>query len=204
MSASTAIAMAKDASVPRSRVRDGDTSIDRRGRRRDVPAILSYGFRPFFFLGALYAALAVPLWLLSYFGGFEPAGAMTGVQWHAHEMIFGYLAAVMAGFILTAVPNWTGRLPLSGAPLAVLVALWFAGRAAVFLDHEPVSATLLDLLFPVALAAAVWREILAGRNFQNAPIAALLSLFMLANLVDHLAARFALLDGCGIRLALSV
>ena len=193
-----------DASVPRSRVRSGDTSIDRRGRRRDVPAFLSYGFRPFFFLGALYAALAVPVWLVSYFGGFGPAGALTGVQWHAHEMIFGYLGAVMAGFILTAVPNWTGRLPLSGAPLVVLVALWLAGRIALFVDAEPISATVLDLAFPVLLAAAVWREILAGRNFQNAPIAALLSLFALANLVDHLAVRWVLLDGCGVRLALAV
>jgi len=106
-----------DRSVPRSRVEAGDTSIDRRGRVRSAPAILSYGLRPFFLGAAIYAAAAVPLWLWMHLSGAAPAGPFAGSAWHAHEMIFGYLAAVMAGFILTAVPNWTGRLPLSGAPL---------------------------------------------------------------------------------------
>ena len=119
-------------------------------------------------------------------------------------MIFGYLAAVMAGFILTAVPNWTGRLPLSGAPLAGLVGLWAIGRVAVLLDPEPLSAALLDLAFPVVLVAAVWREIVAGRGLKNAPVALLLSLFTLANLADHIGAQVPVLDGLGIRLALGV
>jgi uncharacterized protein involved in response to NO len=118
-------------------------------------------------------------------------------------MLFGYLGAVMAGFILTAVPNWTGRLPLSGAPLAALAGLWVAGRAAMFADPDPISAALLDLAFPVALALSVWREIMAGRNFRNIPIALLLSLFAVGNLVDHLAQSFPALDGYGIRVALA-
>mgnify|MGYP000722283910 CR=1 FL=1 len=119
-----------DRSVPRVRVEAGDTSIDRRGRLRTAPAILSYGFRPFFLGASIYAAAAVPLWLWMHLWGAAPAGPFAGPAWHAHEMIFGYLAAVMAGFVLTAVPNWTGRLPLSGAPLGVLFALCLAGRIA--------------------------------------------------------------------------
>ncbi len=194
----------RDRSVPRARVNAGDRSIDRRGRVRNAPAFLSYAFRPFFLLGSIYAALAVPLWLLVYFGYASLSGSFAGLAWHAHEMIFGYLGAVIAGFILTAVPNWTGRLPLSGAPLAVLVALWLLGRVALFFDPEPLSAAILDLAFPVVLAASIWREIVAGRNVRNAPIAVLLSLFALANLVDHAATQFAALDGVGIRLALGV
>jgi uncharacterized protein involved in response to NO len=194
----------RDRSVPRSRVNAGDRSIDRRGRARNAPPFLSYGFRPFFLLGAVYAAVAVPLWLWTYSGGWGPVGPFAGLTWHAHEMIFGYLGAVMAGFVLTAVPNWTGGLPLSGAPLAALVGLWIVGRLAMFVDAEPISAALLDLAMPVALAAAVWREIVAGRNFRNAPIALLLTLFAFANLLDHAAGFFAVLDGIGIRLALAV
>ncbi|MGH6922817.1 MAG: NnrS family protein [Propylenella sp.] len=193
-----------DRSVPRSRVNAGDVEIDRRGRSRRAPAFLSYGFRPFFLLGAIYASLAVPLWLWTYFGGAAPLGPSGGVAWHAHEMLFGYLGAVMAGFILTAVPNWTGRLPLSGAPLAGLVTLWLIGRVAMFLHPEPLSTAALDLAFPLALAAAVWREIVAGRNLRNAPVALLLTLFAFANLLDHAGGFSASLEGYGIRLGLGV
>ena len=120
----------RDRSVLRIRRKAGDTSRDGRGRVAAMPPILQYGFRPFFFSAALYAAFAVPFWVWTYVGGPAPEGAFTGVAWHAHEMIFGYLGAVLAGFILTAVPNWTGRLPLSGWPLAGLVGLWLAGRLA--------------------------------------------------------------------------
>ena len=153
-----------DRSVPRSRVRRGDTSIDRRGRRRAAPAILSYGFRPFFLGASVYAAAAIPLWLWMLRSGIGPAGPFTGVDWHAHEMIFGYLGAVMAGFILTAVPNWTG--PAATERRASRVALrlvdrrprrlfdrWLARRGAV---PRPG--------LPCGLSAAVWREVLVGRT----------------------------------------
>ena len=74
-------------------------------------------------------------------------------------MIFGYLAAVMAGFVLTAVPNWTGRLPLSGWPLGVLFLLWAGGRIACSTVSDPIAALVLDMLFLAALSAAVWREV---------------------------------------------
>jgi uncharacterized protein involved in response to NO len=95
-------------------------------------------------------------------------------------------------------------LPLSGARLAVLVALWLAGRLAMSFDPEPVSAAILDLVFPVALAAAIWREILAGRNFRNGPIALLFTLFAVASLLDHAGGFLPALQGYGTRLALGV
>ena len=196
--------VAGDRSVPRARVASGDRSIDRRGRSLSAPAILSYGFRPFFLGASLYAAASVPLWLWMYLSGTTPGGPFAGTAWHAHEMIFGYLAAVMAGFVLTAVPNWTGRLPLSGAPLGVLFALWLAGRLAVSIDIDPMAALLIDLAFPLTLCAAVWREVAAGRNWRNAPVAVLLTLFAAANLLHHLEAMEIAAGGIAVRLALSV
>ncbi len=194
----------EDRSVPRIRVGRGDDSIDRRGRVRNTPAILSYGFRPFFLGASIYAAAAVPLWLWMLASGTLPAGPFVGSAWHAHEMIFGYLGAVMAGFILTAVPNWTGRLPLSGRPLALLFALWVAGRVACFAVSSPIPALVLDLAFPIALSVAVWREVLAGKNWRNAPIALLITLFGAASFLHHIEALRPETDGAALRLALGV
>ena len=94
------------------------------------PSVLTYGFRPFFLLSAVWAALAVPIWVASFTLGDGTIGGTDGRLWHTHEMLFGYGAGVIAGFLLTAVPNSTGRLPVSGWPLAGLVGLWLAGRAA--------------------------------------------------------------------------
>src|SRR6478752_7017591 len=95
------------------------------------PTLLSYGFRPFFFFGACYAALAIAVWLPLFEGEIALATLFASRDWHVHEMIFGYVAAVLTGFLLTAIPNWTGRLPLQGMPLLVLILVWIAGRFAV-------------------------------------------------------------------------
>src|SRR5476651_1408825 len=95
------------------------------------PAILSYGFRPFFLAGALYACVGILIWLPLFFGDLQIPTSFSPVDWHVHEMLYGYLPAVMTGFLLTAIPNWTGRLPLQGAPLLILVTTWAAGRVAV-------------------------------------------------------------------------
>jgi uncharacterized protein involved in response to NO len=192
-----------DRSVLRRLRQNGDTSRNGRGRRSSGPAILHYGFRPFFLFAALYAGLAVPLWLAVYAWGIPLSGCFAGSAWHAHEMIFGYVGAVVAGFILTAIPNWTGRLPLSGMPLAGLVALWAVGRFASALIPWPLPAMVLDLAFPAALTLAVWREVTAGRNWRNAPVAAMLSLFGLANLLHHAEGFGIISEGFGIRLALA-
>ncbi|MFC5035465.1 NnrS family protein [Tianweitania sediminis] len=166
--------------------------------------VWSYGFRPFFLLGALYAALIVPFWVWAHASGYVLHGPFSGSVWHAHEMLFGFLSAVIAGFVLTAVPNWTGRLPLSGTRLAVLVLLWLIGRIACATVAAPWVALPLDMLFPVSLALAIWREVLVGRNLRNIPVAALLSFFALAGALHHLEANGIFEPGLPVRLALGV
>lgn len=176
---------------------------DGRGRVSSMPPILHYGFRPFFFLAALYAGLALPAWSWMHLTGVAPPGAFPGYEWHAHEMLFGYLGAVVAGFILTAIPNWTGRLPLSGWPLSGLVALWIVGRLACALITQPWLTAALDLAFPAVLAGAVWREVIVGRNWKNGPVALMISLFGIADALHHGANVGFVQDGLGIRLALA-
>ena len=97
-------------------------------------AFFSYGFRPFFLLGASYGIFNLLIWGGFYAGHITPPLFMIDpVSWHAHEMIFGYLGAVLTGFLLTAVPNWTGRLPINGLGLFGLVFIWLAGRASFWL-----------------------------------------------------------------------
>ena len=152
-------------------------------------ALFSAGFRPFFLLAALWSAIAIPLWLAAYAHGYQPS-AMPAVFWHAHEMIYGYAVASVAGFLLTAIPNWTGRLPLSGGRLAGLAALWLAGRIALLFSADIGAATamVVDLSFTAVLGAAVARELVAGSNFRNLPMVAALALLFAGNLLVHLQA----------------
>lgn len=162
------------------------------------PALFSYGFRPFFFLGAAWSALVVPLWLFSYFHG--GSAALTR-DWHIHEMIFGFLGAVIAGFLTTAVPNWTGRMPVIGLPLGGLVSLWILGRIAMlFQGALGTAAGVIDSLFLLTFAALIWREVLVGRNWRNLPVCGLITLFALANVAFHLPIGAAV--DLGVRLAL--
>jgi uncharacterized protein involved in response to NO len=153
-------------------------------------AFLSYGFRPFFFLGACYAALAVALWLPIYEGEFTLPTAFAPRDWHVHEMLFGYVAAVVTGFLLTAVPNWTGRLPLQGVPLLTLVLAWLAGRIAVSLAAKTgwVVSGIVDCAFLILVVGAVAREIVAGRNWRNLKVLIPVSAFALANIGFHVEA----------------
>jgi uncharacterized protein involved in response to NO len=196
------VASPADRSVLRALRKAGHVSRDGRGRLSSMPPILQYGFRPFFFLAALYAGAAIPAWLWMYFSGHGFPGPFPGLHWHAHEMLFGYLGAVLAGFVLTAIPNWTGRLPLSGWPLAGLVSLWLAGRMACALAASPAAAFAVDISFPAMLGFAVWREVVAGRNWKNAPVAVMITLFGLANALDHAANLGLAPHGLGVRLAL--
>jgi uncharacterized protein involved in response to NO len=149
--------------------------------------LLTAGFRPFFLLSALWSALAVPLWLISFAGEGALPSVLPPLVWHVHEMVFGFGAATVAGFLLTAIPDWTGRHPLRGGPLASLVLLWIAGRAGVFMSAwtGAAGAAFLDLAFPVAFLGLVAREIAAGRNWRNLPIVAALALLLLGNLLVH-------------------
>jgi uncharacterized protein involved in response to NO len=159
-----------------------------RYRPHTGPAVLSAGFRPFFLLAALWAALAVPLWLLAFAGEGEIPTALPAAVWHVHEMVFGYGAATVAGFLLTAIPNWTGRMPLQGGPLAFLALLWIAGRIAELLSAVigVVPAAAVDLAFPLVFLGVISREILVGRNWRNLPMLGALTLLLLGNLLVHL------------------
>lgn len=157
------------------------------------PAILSYGFRPFFLFGAIYAGAAVPFWLAMLSGPVELPIGFAPRDWHVHEMLFGYVPAVVAGFLLTAVPNWTGRFPIHGKPLAVLFSTWVAGRIAVCSSAWIgwIATASIDAAFLLLLAAAAAREIVAGRKWNNLKVVAIVCLFASANIAFHLEARFA-------------
>jgi uncharacterized protein involved in response to NO len=159
-----------------------------RYRSRSGPVMLSAGFRPFFLLSAIWAALGIPLWLAVFAGEAQIMTALPLTIWHVHEMVFGFGAATVAGFLLTAIPNWTGRLPLQGGPLGLLVLLWAAGRLAILLSGKigVTTAAALDLSFPVVFLAVVARELIAGRNWRNLPILLALFLLLLGNVLVHL------------------
>ncbi len=171
------------------------------------PAVLSYGYRPFFLLAALWAALVMALWILAISGVIAWTAAFDPVAWHAHSLLFGYSTAVIAGFLMTAVPNWTGRFPIVGWPLAALVGFWIAGRLVVTLGGAlpPVLVAVVDLAFPVALAFAIGREIIAGKNWRNLKVLGLLGLLILADILFHIEAAQGgyAAAGFGARLALA-
>jgi len=152
--------------------------------------LLSYGFRPFFLAAGLFAPVAMILWLGALIAGWDIGGASYGpANWHAHEMLFGYTTAALSGFLLTTIPNWTGRLPVSGPRLLAIVLLWLAGRVAMAVPDllgQGVSAVIDGLFLPVILFIAV-REIVAGRNWRNLKIAAGLGGLSAINIAAHVA-----------------
>ena len=153
------------------------------------PAVLSFGFRPFFLLGALWAALSMLLWIAMLAGAPALPSAFDPLEWHVHALLYGYLPAVAAGFLLTAVPNWTGRLPVVGAPLGLLAAAWLVGRAAVMVSAAaPLPAALADLAFLGLLIGVLGREIAAGRNWRNLKVLLAAGLLLAGNAVFHVEA----------------
>ena len=158
----------------------------RRSRMESAPAFLRGGFRPFFFLGATWAVVVVSLWVLVMAGTISLPSAFDPLAWHRHEMLFGYLGAVIAGFLLTAIPNWTGRLPIAGGALAALASLWLAARIAMLFSASTGAAlaALLDVGFLVTLALLCGREVLLARN-RNLPVVGAVLLLALAAGIDH-------------------
>lgn len=156
-------------------------------QERQTDGFLSWGFRPFFLSAALWALLGMALWvpmlqgLLSLPSDFDP------VSWHAHEALFGYLGAVLAGFLLTAVPGWTDRRPLAGWPLLGLLALWILGRVAVATSEymAPWAVAAIDVSFLIVLGGHVLREIVIGRNWRNLVVIALIGVFVAGNALFH-------------------
>ncbi len=157
--------------------------LGRRRLPRTGPAILHLGFRPFFLLAGAWAVIAMAVWLAVLAGLIDLPSRLDPVAWHAHEMIFGYGVAAVAGFLLTAIPNWTGRLPVRGWPLACLAGLWMLGRIAVLFSDglaAPLVAA-LDLAFPAVLLVVIGREIVAGRNRRNLLMVGLVALLVIGN-----------------------
>ncbi len=151
-----------------------------------MTAIFERGFRPFFLLAAIQAALFVPLWIAVMDGWIAAPAWLGPAIWHAHEMLFGFCAAAMAGFLLTAVPVWTDTLPITGRPLALLAALWLAGRVAMLVaDRAPLATAVIDFAFLPALAAAVAPAILHARSRRNFGFPLVLLALACANAFVH-------------------
>ena len=178
----------------------------RRARMAASPAILRGGFRPFFLLGATWAVIALVLWMLSFSGGLALPSAFDPLMWHRHEMLFGFVGAVVAGFLLTAIPNWTGRLPIAGWPLAGLVGLWAAGRILVLCSAWTgiATAATVDVGFYFVLAGLAAREVMATKN-RSLPVVAMVFLIGLADVADHAGAAGLLPDReIGMRAGISI
>jgi uncharacterized protein involved in response to NO len=168
--------------------------------------LLANGFRPFFLFGSIYAGLAILVWLPVFYGEITLTSALAPRDWHVHEMLYGYLPAVITGFLFTAIPNWTGRLPIQGTPLLVLVMVWIAGRVGVTFSAETgwLVAMLVDASFLLLVAAAAAREILAGRNWRNLNVVMLVLLLLTGNIAFHLEAHFHGAADTGIRIGIGV
>lgn len=176
------------------------------GQVADHPA-LSYGFRPFFALAGLYGALSVPLWLAIWTGTLGLPSELAPSYWHAHEMLFGFAGAAMAGFLLTAVPNWTGQGPVRGGALLLLVAVWIAGRVAMWLSGvlDPRLVAVADLAFFPLLAAFQAPAIVVRSARRNLVFVVILLALFAANLGVHFESlRIADTASWGLRLALDI
>ncbi len=171
----------------------------------DAP-VLSAGFRPFFLLGALYAGLSILVWIPAFHGRLEIASAFVPRDWHIHEMLYGFLSAVVTGFLFTAIPNWTGRLPIRGLPLLGLVLLWIVGRVVVTISAHTgwLVAMLVDASFLTVVVLAAAREIAAGKNWRNLPVVGNVSFLLIGNVAFHLEARSVVMADISIRIGVAV
>ena len=169
-------------------------------------ALFANSFRPFFLFGSIQAGLAILVWLPMFYGEITLTSAFAPRDWHVHEMLYGYLPAVITGFLFTAIPNWTGRLPIQGTPLKALVIVWIAGRLCVTASAETgwLAAMLVDAGFLALVALAAAREILAGRNWRNLNVVMLVLLLLAGNVAFHLEAHFHGAANIGIRIGIAV
>lgn len=177
---------------------------DPRPPRPRGPAILALGFRPFYLLASVFAALTIPLWSLQFSGALGHT-YLAGPQWHAHEMVFGFTLAVVVGFLFTAGHNWSQRPTPTGALLAALAALWVAGRVLVMTPFGWAAAA-ANVAFPLAAAAALAVPFLQARNRRNYFFVGLLAIIAAAAAAFHLAQLGAMpgLGRLGIQVALDI
>ena len=176
-----------------------------RARPARALTLLTGGFRPFFLAAGIWAAVALALWITMLNTQLRLPSRFDPLAWHIHEMLFGFIMAAVAGFLLTAIPNWTRRMPVSGAPLGILAALWLLGRVSCLISQWLPAwlAIAADLSFPLALSAIVARELIAGKDRRNIPMIMPVIVLTIANLLMHLEANgVAVPNGLGWRLGL--
>jgi uncharacterized protein involved in response to NO len=153
------------------------------------PAILRYGFRPFFLLAGIHAAIALPAWLIFLHHPALSTSPIPPLAWHAHEMLFGFIMAAVAGFLLTAVPSWTSQRGYAGVPLLCLALLWIAGRlVSSFAAGLPaMMVALIDLAFIPALALTILPALIRSGMTRNFVFIGLLAALFVSNLQFHFA-----------------
>ncbi len=158
-------------------------------KEQKITPLLRLGFRPFFLSGAIFSFIAIILWLLMYKGTVNLLPLGGGYWWHIHEMIFGFGCAIIAGFLLTAIQNWTGVRGAQGSTLLILFLLWLAGRVVVLFPNllGETLTTLVDLSFLPTVAFILAKPLIAIKQYRNLFFVPLLLLFTVANLEMHLA-----------------
>lgn len=174
-------------------------------RAYEGPALFSYGFRPFFLFGAGWSAIALAIWLPMLGSHLALPTELSPTAWHAHEMIYGYVPAIIAGFLLTAVPNWTGRLPVVGTSLMLLFSTWVAGRVAIASSAliTPLLAAVVDLSFLLLLGLVIAREIIAGSNWRNLKVLVAITVLLAGNATFHWETIAGSVGGYGLRIGLA-
>lgn len=168
--------------------------------------LFANSFRPFFLLAAIQAALSILAWLPMFYGELSVSSAFAPRDWHIHEMLYGFLPAVITGFLFTAIPNWTGRLPIRGRPLAALLAIWLAGRIVVTVSANTgwAFALLVDAAFLALVVAAAAREIIAGGNWRNLPVVGLVFTLLAGNVAFHVETHYEGAADVSIRVGIGV
>jgi len=162
------------------------STIDDSGDQPPKPsAFLGLAFRPLFFLGAAFSCLSMVLWLLFLHGYLQPPSYTTPFLWHGHEMLFGFVTAIVVGFLLTAVQNWTGIKGLNGKPLLLLISVWLAARLSMSVDIPVPFIEWIDILFLPLAAFLLARPIIAIKQTRNLMFIPVLVLMSLANIVFH-------------------
>lgn len=175
-------------------------------RNQAATPLLTLAFRPFFLAAALWSVTALLIWVVSFQAGTMLPSRFDPLTWHIHEMLFGFVPATVAGFLLTAIPTWTGRRPIQGGFLAGLAAVWLLGRLAVLLSRWlPIwLSAAVDVSFLLLLAGTAAAEIIVSRNWRNVAIPLPILVLAVANLLMHLeVACAAISPGLGWRLGLA-
>ncbi|MDD1517222.1 MULTISPECIES: NnrS family protein [Bradyrhizobium] len=168
--------------------------------------LFANSFRPFFLLAAIQASLSILAWLPMFYGELSVSSAFAPRDWHIHEMLYGFLPAVITGFLFTAIPNWTGRLPIQGGPLAALLTVWLAGRVVVTLSANTgwAFALVVDAAFLALVVAAATREIIAGGNWRNLPVVGLVLVLLAGNVAFHVETHYEGAADVSIRVGIGV